>query len=214
MLEQVTRTRFSTDDQWDAIGRVQATNDADAWHDLLSQFAPLLSKFARRGIRNVDDIEARESVLLERFVRVIRKLDRTITCSPSTYLFRSLSRPINHTEHRGPIRVPARGWSTSPEAYRLATATNADGIDEPFGDCSYLAASDDPVQDTIRRDMIQRVRWAVDRLPPLERDIIRRRMDGMQINEIAVAVGLETRRRCDLIMRQAFATLRAEIDNG
>lgn len=194
---------MSRDDQIEQIERIQQNNDPQAWEAMIGQFAGAIARSAKLA-GDPTDHTARESVVLERFIRAIRTFDTSRQVSPSTYVFRNLRWNINSFEFRGAIRLPNASWKTAPKAYQHAAEnveqwlpnTNA----EPINDVT-------PAEIAERKEDVEQLREAIDQLPDLERSIVRDVLAGKQQEKIGEQMGM-SRRKVNAIYHGAIAMLR------
>lgn len=194
---------LSPEEQLTHIRRVQRNGCQESWSAILAQFSPIVMRIARFRCQDSLRCEEKESALLFKLVKAIRYFDPDRGVQPFAYVVRALKNPINESEFSGPVYTPEGAYKKHPEAYGRATGASIE-IDGEEG--FSLACDFDLVSTAISNETVEIVRQAIDQLNERSQLVIRRRMNGVPLREIAAEMGvsiayvhqIETKARSDL----------------
>jgi len=108
-----------------------------------------------------------------------------------------------------------KGGSFKSWLYRIARNTVIDHyrtkrFDQPVEDAWDIPSQERPATDAANRDLIERVRTDLQRLPVVQRDVLMLRLwEGCAYKEISELVG-QSENNCKVIVSRALAKLRSE----
>ena len=206
LAERLQPIRMPVAEQLKHIRNIQETGSEESWTLMLRQFQRAIYRYstARCNPGEYNRAEARESMVLQRFMRAIMAFDTNRGIAPSTYILCALGNSINESEFSGPIRIPSAAWSRKPEDYRRAIGS--------VQIVSDMCVNPDPTpeDEEIRLETQERVRQEVKRLPARLAKLVQMRMEGKTLSEVGRVFHV-SKERVRQLEQDAFETLRGRL---
>lgn len=159
---------------------------------LIAQYDRFLWKCAIKGTPPGEDREDHYQIASIYFLQAIDRFDPSKNARLITHLYASVPRQmLRHKKHSGLIHVPASvHWKESRKFRQRIKSLDFRQDDGSRSFVEGMSDGSDFDEEILRRDDIELVRAAIEKLPDGDREIIKRRMAGETLKEIGDSFGI------------------------